>query len=316
MADAGGFKAKLGVKLGLADWNAAYSAPTALVPFNSESMSVSFDRMEDNSLLGTASRPVSEQGLLHVTGETVHTLDYNNFDALLEGVMGNNAARVFTVSDDDLPKYLCLEVEKFLNRHRFYPAKLDKMVVAGKAGEFVMVTYVWAVRKRDVSGTAFPAIALTGAQNRVRFADLAFRLGDQVDALTGGDAIPISGFELEFSRNLKVDDYATGATPKEVLEPVPGDWRACNLKLTIPRFNSGVTNLVTWKDSDTPLQATLTFTRGVELFAIELPNLRIVDGFDVPISGPGPVTMEGTLQASPSTGGPMYTGNELRITLA
>lgn len=318
MADAGGSGAKLGVRL-LTQWTDGYTAPGAghLVPFTKESLSAAFDRIEDESLVGSGSRPASDQGALKAQGEIEHELDYNNFDTIFEAFCGANAARVFTMTNDNLPKYPLAEFEKVIARHRYYAAKIGGLVISGQANGKVTLKTKWHPRQRVISGTAFPgACTLAGARTRVLFKHLSnnFRIGDQVDALGAGDVLGISSFELTLDRNLKADDNDS-QNPTYVLEPIPGGWRAASLKLTLPRYNATTAVLATWKDADTALQARFVFTGSGETFTIELPNLRITSGFDVPVEGPGPIKFDGELSAHPSTAGnPMYVGEEVRFT--
>lgn len=319
MADAGGFGAKMGV-IKLASWAAAYSAPTLLIPFESEDITTNYQRIEDNSLVGTASRGPSAQGGAAVNGSTNHVLDYNNFGTLIECVTGGSVGGPYLVTDDDLPKWPLLEFEKTISRHRFFPAKLSGFVLSGRANENVKISFKWVVRKRLLSATPFPSISTPGARNIVLFSHLNFRIADQVDAIAGavgaGDSLGITSFELEFNRVLKDDDYESGSTPQEIVEPVPSDWRVGNLKFTTARYNSGNSAIVGWKDADTALQADLTFASGGESFKIELPNLRIKEGFDVPTEGPGQYKLDGSLSMHPSqAGNPMYVGNEMKITI-
>jgi hypothetical protein len=315
MADGGGFGSKLGI-IKLASWAAGYSAPTALIPFLNETLSVAFDRIPDESLVGTASRGPSAQGGLAVAGETTHNLDYNNFDTLFECLMGTAVGRTFTISDDDLPKWPSVEVDKVIQRHRFYAGKIVKATISCRAGGIAQVKFGWLIRKRDLSATAFPAISTPGPRNLVLFKHAITKIwiGDQADALTSGDAIGFSSYEIAFDRQMVADDRDSNS-PTEILEPIPGDWRACEIKLTIPRYNTATSVLADWKDNDTALQLQIQHTGGSESFSAQLPNLRITDGFDVPVEGPGPITLEGTLQASPSqAGNPLYVGNEMRVT--
>jgi len=69
MADGGGFGSKMGVAT-LGSWGASYSAPTALIPYTKESLSAAFARIDDESLVGTASRGPGAQGPLACSGET------------------------------------------------------------------------------------------------------------------------------------------------------------------------------------------------------------------------------------------------------
>ena len=87
-------------------------------------------------------------------------LDYNNYGTLLECAMGNVGGGVYTITNDDLPKHLVLEIEKVIQRHRYFPAKLSGFTISGRANEKVTIAFKWIVRKRTIVANAFPAAAL------------------------------------------------------------------------------------------------------------------------------------------------------------
>lgn len=297
----------------------AYAAPGAghLVPFTKESLNAAYERIEDESLVGSGSRGASAQGPLRAGGDAEHNLDYNNFDNIFEAYCGANASRVFTMTNDDLAKYVLIELEKVIQRHRYYPAKIGGLVISGSAsGGKITVKPKFHTRLRAISATAFPVgCTLAGAQDLVLFKHLNFRIGDQVDALGAGDNMGISSFELTLERNMAAQDNDS-MSPTYILDPIPGGWRDAKLKLTFPRYNSVTAVLATWKDAETALQARFAFAGpSSQTFVIEVPNLRIATGFDVPIEGPGPIKFDGELSAHRSdAGNPMYVGEEVRFT--
>lgn len=318
MADAIGVLAKMGIKT-VAGWTTAYSAVDTLIPFDSESIVHNYTRIQDETLIGSAGRYPSSQGVQAITGQTVHRLDYNNFDVLLSMIFGGIAGRVLTISEDLLPKYVWLEFEKQTSRWRIGACKATKIVISGEKDGIVMLTIDWIGRDIDKNATAFPAISTPGTRSHVRFEDLQM----QIDTIAAGpptsaDTMRIESFELELDRALVADDYAsksqTASEEKWPLEPVPNGFRVVSFKFKQPRYDSDA-DVMTWKDGDTPIQAMLLFTRAAEALLIELPDMRVTDGADAPVGGAERVQNDVTMEVyKPAAGNPLYAGNELRIT--
>lgn len=318
MADALGTLAKMGLKIGLANWAAGWTTADELIPFDSAGDTQVFNRIDDEALLGSAGMQPSDQGVQVLAFPTNHTLDYNNFDALFELFFGAVAGRVFTFSNDTVLKYCGIELEKQVSRWRYFPGKLTKLVISGEKDQAVKVVGDWVFRDIDRNATAFPALSLTGARNKVRFEDMQFRLADLGDAIAAGDILKIESFELELDRVLVTDDYttkdATAGSEKWPEEPIPNGFIAASLKFKLPRYASDA-DVIAFKEADTTLQTDLTFTRSGETLVIELPHGKVLDGFDAQIGGPERVQNEGTLKLyRPASTNPMYTGGQARIT--
>lgn len=316
MADAAGVRSKMGIKE-VAGWTSAYATPDIAVPLVSENISQQFERIESDSLYGNGARQPSIKGNEQVQGETIHELDYNNYDSIFKAIFGAEASRVFTISDDDLPEYRYLEFEKDIERWRYGPAKVTKIVISGQSSGsqgIIRLAVTWLVKTRVRTGTAFPAIT-PATRNLVAFKHMTFRIADLVDAVGGGDEYGINSFEFELDRNLKGDDYDSESA-NQILVPIPDGFRVpVGLKLGVPRYNSTNKQLIDWRDADTPLQATVNFVSGSEQFLIELPNLRLEEGFEANVGGPGVIPLDGMAKGYPSeAGNPMYVGNEARIT--
>lgn len=319
MADATGILSKMGIK-DVATWETAYAAVDELIPFVSETLVQNFTRGEDESLVGSAGRQPSDQLVQSCEGQTVHKLDYNNFDSILETFFGAVAARVFTLSEDTLPKQQWIEFDKQVTRWRFGASKISKIVIQGEKDGHVMLTVDWMARDVARTGTAFPAISTPGARTLVRFEDLDFWVSTIAAGPPGaGDRLRIESFELELDRVLVGDDYGSkdGASGEKLpIEPVPNGFRNIMLKVKQPRYASDA-DFVTWKDSNTPIQAKMTFTRGSETIVIDLPDLRLTEGADAQIGGPERIQQDGiTMEVrKPESTNPLYTGNEVRITV-
>ena len=318
MPDAIGVLAKMGIK-DVGGWTTAYSAVDSLIPFDTESLVQGYTRIQDETLIGSAGRAPSDQGVQAITGQTGHRLDYNNFEEVLEMIFGTLAGRVLTLSEDLLLKYCWIEFEKQTSRWRFGACKATKIVIAGEKDGNVMLTIDWIARDVDRNATAFPGIATPGARNKVLFEQLQF----QIDTIAAGppttaDAMRIESFELELDRALVADDYASRGTvatyEKFPLEPIPNGFRVVNFKFKLPRYSSDA-DVMAWKDADTPVQARLLFTGAAETMLIELPDMRVTEGADAQVGGSERIQNDVSMEVyKPAAGNPLYAGNELRIT--
>jgi len=308
----------MGIKT-VGSWATAYSAVDVLIPFGSESLVQGYTMIPDESLVGSAGQDPSSQGVQAITGQTVHRLDYNNFDALLSMFFGTLAGRVLTLSEDTLLKWLWIELEKTTSRWRFGACKATKILLTGEKDGLVMLTVDWICRDLDRNATAFPSISTVGARNHVRFEDLQF----QLDSVAGGppaagDTFRIESFELELDNALVADDYAsksqTSPEEKYALEPVPNGKRACSFKFKVPRYSTDA-DVIAYKETDTAFQARMLFTRSAETMLIELPHLKINEGVDAPVTGAERIQNDVSCIAfKPESGNPLYTGNEVRVT--
>lgn len=312
-----GIAGQLGLKV-LASWAATWVATDVFKSFLSESLTANHDRIDDDSLEGYGGRGPSYQGNQVLTGDTEHYWDYAA-DVFVPACMGIHTGTVLTIGEVlseaacTANKYFGLEILKGGARnHKFFPAMITKFVLAGEKGGLVKLTCSWAARQ--FSSVAAAGMTAPTAVNRVKFDQMVFRLGDQVNALAAGDAMGIESFEISFDRLMKLDDYATDATlPRQPLEPKENAFRATTLKIKLPRYAADT--LQAWRDADTPLQADLTWDGpGTTAKLIEMPELRITEGFDANVGGAEVLTLEGTFEAFRGGTAFMYVGNEMKIT--
>jgi hypothetical protein len=319
MPDSIGLLNKMGIS-SVANWTDAFTAVTAYVPFIDETLTSNFERSQQQELVGQGGRLPSYQSNRVTQGTTKHHLDYDTW-TLITAVLGNVSAGTISIVDrltSGSSKYFWLEFDKGHIRHRFGAAKPMKLRIAIEKNGIVGVDADWYCRSFEASATAMASLTMP-VTKKVLFKELTFRLGDQVDALNSGDDLGVENFELVLDRTAKADDYAMNATaavaqlPLEVLE---NDFRVVSLSAKIPRYAAD--SIVTWKQSDTALQATIYGTSSDGTFTIKMPNLRIVDGFNANIGGPGPLSQEGSLELyrSTNTSHPMHPGvtmNEFEI---
>lgn len=289
MADATGILSKMAIK-DVAGWTGAYSAVDNLIPFESETLTQNYTRLEDPSLIGTAGRAPSSQGVQACQGQTVHLLDYNNFDEIFATIFGFQSTRTFYPIDGLLAKWVWIEFEKQVSRWRFGPCKAMKFVISGEKDGIVRLTIDWIARDVDRSATAFPSLSVGAARNLIRFEDMTASFIDIASGPPSGSG-PIKlveSFELELDHSLVPDDYTSNPVGNEVklpLEPIPNGFRVGTVKMKVPRYDID-TDWMAWKDADTPIQGKFAFSRGGETLNLSFPDMRITEGLDAQIGGP------------------------------
>jgi hypothetical protein len=306
MSDSLGFLSKMAA-VSVANWDSAYNASgIAGIPFTSESFAVNYERIQIDSLIGAGGREPSEQGNQAIEGTTEHELDFDNFELLFEAGFGALGGGTFTIVDR-LAEYLFLEFEKETARYRVGAAKCTKFTISGEKGGLIKCAFDWLAKDFDDNATAWQAGATISSSLKARFLDVDFWLGDQVDALAAGDRFAIDSFEFTFDRGLKGDDYVstgTAATAKLPIDPVEGARHTATFSMSMPRKSADT--IVAWKQADTALQGRLEIARagtGGGSYTLEMAHLVIPDGFDSPISGDAPLTIEGNFEVSRTNNG-------------
>ena len=319
MTDATGVFSKMGY-VGLATWATAWAAATTGVPFLSEGLTSAFERIQNESLEGMGGKRPSLQGCETINGPTEHHLNYDA-DLFIKHIMGTLTGSVITISEELTGLLLALEFEKTAARHRFWPVKGTGFTISGEKGGNIKITYNWAAKNFESAAAASGTNAVAAKVN-VEFEQLRFRLADQANAIAAGDELGLESFEINFDRNMKIDDYESSSTSTEVkqpLEPLENGFRECGFKIKLARLDSTVAALFdAWKLGDTELQADFYFDGpGTSTKLFEFPNIRLTEGFDAPVGGPGVLTLEGGFEAYRSlAGSDMYVGNEMRLTYA
>lgn len=294
-----GYASKVGY-YHVGSWATAFSQANVLVPLAAQSGSRNFVELGSEALLGTAAMRDRQDGTELVKTEVAAELDYNNLGLLRYG-MGSVSGGTYDLVDD-LSAAVC-HIEADLGgskRLRYNNAMVDKMSLAGEFnGKPLRLTSSCIAKGRVESDVAFPSLSLTTPQRvymeHIRDASGMFRIGDLTDALAAGDAVPITGFEFAVEHGLKAEDVDTSSA--YVLQPLRGDWRKVTFKIKLNRMTATTLAFLGWKASGTRLQAQLALAKSGESVTLYLPNLKIVDGGEWPIEGPGPLSSEVTFQA-------------------
>lgn len=260
-----------------------------LIQFVSESLSEVPESVYLNAMGASGQKP-SEKGMIVVTGDIVLKGDYYNaLDIILEAAMGLKTetapppARPWIYSlTDELTQSLSLKIEKQDTGKlwTYLGCKVASMKISGNAKDQILLITLTLIAKSKTVTTASISETFTD-ESLVLMSQLTARLADRADALAGGDEIPISDFELTLDNTLKGDDVIGGSN--NILEPIRSGHRKVTLTLTIPRADD---TYASYQQNRTPLQADLSFTDATKTLLLEISYIILIDGGDIPISGP------------------------------
>lgn len=304
MSNGSGYATKAAIKLAQAWGNSWASAVDTLVPFVSEGLTAAFDELRSEALIGQAAAHETTQGTEVVAGDLVLELTYGVVSELIGYGFGAQAAGSITPANDLSSKCFNLEIDKGDYRYRFYACMVNSIAISGSMadGKPLQVTLGLIARQVGIVTTAFPALSLptNGDEERVYMEDVrtsGFLIGDQANALTNpADLLAISSFEFTLENNLKVDDKDSASG--YVVQPIRDGFRTVNSKISLPRFSTTEAALSTWKMAGTALQSKVTFTgSGADTVIFFFPNIRIAEGADFNVGGPGVITGEVSLEA-------------------
>ena len=306
-----GFKSKFGLYDGYSAWNDSWTAVDEMLPFNDESVNQAIDFIENNVLEGKASRRAPDQGFIKVGGAINGDFDYNNFGSIIKAAMGAEAGGVYTFSDA-LDNIIGVEFEKTQSRWRTM-AKINELTIEGQKNEGVKISIGLVGKQITRSATAFPALSIS-SQSRVLFSQLTYRIGNQDDALAGGDELEISSFRIHINNNL-ADDHGTNAQ-RTILEANRNGFRTVEFEIGFDRYASDA--MFDWFDAGTKLQSDLTFTDGSATWLIEIPEIIINGEPGAPIGGPEIIAESVPMSCYRNTSNTPMTAidDEVRMTLS
>lgn len=277
-------------------WGHAWATPTVQLRLVSESLSTEYDKLRSKALIGEVAMHEFDNGHVMVSGDLVVDLAYDDH-AILEYCMGAEAAGVYTFTND-LDQWLHLTVDKNTTRYQFRSCKVNSWTLTGEAGseDPVQLSMNLTAYSTVSSATAFPSLSAPG--NAVYFPHLtSCYLGDQVDALSGSDALNVKSFEISCDNNLQTD-AKDSSDPVQVIEPIRNGFRTVTTKLGLARYRtSDVTDsLYGWKVGSTRLQSLMTLSSGSDSFIMQFPEGKISEGANFNVSGPGVIEDEVTVE--------------------
>lgn len=285
-----------------------------LVPFVSEGITKTFQKIRAAVLEGKAGLRESYNGPITVEGEIPIEMSYENLGFILQLALGSSASP-YTI-EDQLAEAFQIIIDKQLatgGRWQIDRAKIAGFTIAGSAKDTnpLRMTLKCIMQDITLSDTSFPASGTNFDGNGltsftpIMFHDMTFKIQ--------GTNWGIESFELSFDRKLKGDDYASKCTENDSnaqynLEPIEDGFREVSLKIAIPRYLANT--LVDYKNNDTSLTIDMDFANGAKALNIDFAIAKVKEGFDNQIAGPGIVRQEGTFDIFRS-----LSANELTFTL-
>lgn len=302
-------------QLGIAEqssWGNVHQAATKLLPLLTADISNNIHQIQNNTKLGSGIRRLAADGVIDVAGTLTFELDHANINLLYELTLGAGS-NPYTVADS-FDKIVSIEVELETERHRIASAMFTGIEVSSSGGDDapaqLQVTFIG--RDLEYSATAFPSLS-NASYPKVLHQDLTFRIGDLVDALDSGDDVEIENLTLSWNRPVDTT-FVSGS--RNMIQPVVDGFREASLAITLPRIDANATAIRAFYIAGTKLQATLNYDDGSNSTLIELATIKGSEGFDIPVSGPEKLTMEGTFEIGYNENSNMAFTNEIQITTA
>lgn len=297
-----GYGSKAGIILAQTWGSDTWTAVDTLLPMVSETLTQSYDDLRSKALIGQAAAHERFNGTEMVAGDLVLELCYAVGADLIGYGMGAFASGVATFANDLTSGVFNLEIDKGQERMRFYNCMVDKVVIAGGFDGNPMTATLGIVARRAAPvATAFPSLSLPATDNATRvymehLRTIGLWIGDLDNVLASSDEVGISTFELTIENANKVDDKDSSDT--KVLQLIRDNWRTVTMKLGLPRYSDTTDNFLVWKEAATRLQCLSVWTSpSGGTIALRLPHLKVSDGADFNVGGPGVISGEVTLEA-------------------
>jgi hypothetical protein len=262
------------------------AAATAKLPLISETFSASNAHIQNAALVGAAARKRAIKGARSVPGAVTAYLTYDLQHPVLERFCGTFVDDVggdyYRMDDTTDGKGLTLAIDKQVSVHEFAGVKFSELVLSGSPADAVRVTATGMGTARSltsVTNTAVTLAALDEPGDEIQYHELTLRIGDLANALASGDDVDVENFSLRINRQL-IQKQVNSLT---LLEARENGFQEGNLTIQLPLYDSN--QFLTWHDTHTTLQATLTFTDGTSTKEVRLPQLLVVHALPQ-LSGP------------------------------
>jgi hypothetical protein len=245
------------------------------MPFTAETLSQKYTGINDEAFLGQAFANVPQQGARDTGGSITQNLDAISCEAILEAAFGANSSGVFTLGSNTKKLSLC--GLNSVNAIKYANAYVKRLRLSGSAGNLWALDYdIMSVtaQAREVVGN-FPA-SPTAPGTPFTFHEAGgtgyVRIGDDTDALAGGDEINIEDFSIDITcgfDNQYCNEGTGTLTPTfgMVTPTIEGSFK-------IARHDTD--NYADWADADTALQmAIYIYKSATANVLIEIPRLKI-----------------------------------------
>jgi len=265
-----------------------YEAPDTLLPFVQASPKQSFAMIEDESIVGVATKDLPVQGVRKVDGNFETEADILACIPLLEAAFGANTAKVFTLPADKNTKTLSICALDEVKTNKYAGVFVNNFMLKSSAeGDLRITADLLSAIAETRDDTAFPTVSVNpGARllHQHMSGSGYVRIGDHADALAAGDNytnIKDIGFGINWNFAL---DYANSQT---ALTPLSG---RPDVTLEITLADHSADTFIAARDAGTKLQLeALYYYSATGSLLIQIPNFIIED---VVISGDDKAKLE------------------------
>jgi hypothetical protein len=292
-------------------WTQAHQAATQRLRMVSESITEVYDKLRSQALVGQVAQHEFINGIVNVTGEIVCELSFDANDTtpfddgILEYCMGANSSRTYDLANTS-DKWFHLTIDKVTRRYYFASCKVNSFSLSGEADSEAPIKLSLNITARVVTddATVFPSLAVAGSpvffkhmilSSASYFMINAFGADGALDAT---DACNIKSFELAVDNALKSDSKDSGSAVY-VVDPARDGFRTVTLKVSVARYlaTAPISSFRTWKAAGTQLQAIIGFSDGSSTYICYLPQMKITEGADFNVGGPGIIEGEVSFEA-------------------
>lgn len=268
---------------------------TKALPFVSENFGNDLEKHADDVLRGKAGAGTSIAGNKSYPFTIPCKLTYSDLDLLIAIALGAATAPSVNGALHDglyspaqnLAYAYTAAVYKGVSVWEYSGNKIDTLKISGEANKPLDIEIGGAAKSLSLTSAINTSVVMLALDTedvaqKIMFSDLEFKIAAQASALSGVTESGIGQFDLNVANKLKLDDYDNRAPT--ILEPQRNGFREVKFNFMVPRYEADT--YLGWRDADTALHASLTFTSGSYSFAIHLPNIKI-DKADAAIGGPG-----------------------------
>ena len=270
------------------------AAVTKAIPFVSENFGNDLEKHMDEVLRGKAGQGPSVAGNKMFPFTIPCKLTYSDLDLLIAIALGAAAAPsangdlydgMYSPAENLSYSYTAA-VYKGVSVWEYSGNKIDTLKISGEANKPLDIEVSGAAKSLSLASATNTSVIMLALDtddvaSKIMFSDLEFKIAAQASALSGVTEAGISQFDLTVGNKLKLDDFDNRALT--ILEPQRNGFREVKFNFTVPRYEADT--YLGWRDNDTALHASLTFTSGSYSFAIHLPKIKI-DKADAAIGGP------------------------------
>lgn len=269
-------------------------AVTQAQPYMSESLNAQNTLLPDDVLEGRIGPRTPDLGPLDFAGDVAMRWRYTNGQLLLKNFFGDLTAGRYGLLTSTEGKSLTIAIDKRVGVWEFAGCKVSQFTLDASP-EAVGMTYSLLPTARNLSSvTNTQAILATmcNSDRNILFTDMNLRVGDQVDALAGGDELKVTSLNVSMSREL---DQVHVNGQRGIIEALESAKLTGTMGFNLARYANNTIH--TWQDSLTRLQARIYFVNSGKSKEILIPNL-VVEQAESPVDGPEVLDLDVTFQIS------------------